>query len=179
MLGMRGFVLYITVPMILIGLLCLAFGIAMPLFQSFERKGKQAVMAEVIAIKDGKVVVRYTDDTGASVEAMSTSSMTPSPYDVGEQVSVYVAAGQPNIVTIDSFAENWGWSIFMIIFGAMFAGIPAAVLGAFWKATGMARDAIETAAMQATPSAPAPTAAPLAPPTAPTDKDKNQGVTWN
>ncbi len=173
-LGVRGIVLYITVPMIVIGILLISGGIFGGYYWTSERDDNQLVSG-VITDTNGAAGFRYTDQQGNEIDAHSNTSISPSPYHVGQQVKAYVDPATPEVVTIDSFMETWGISLFLIVFGAMFTIIPAIILKVFWSVSSIAKQAMEQGTVTVMPtSAPTPTASkpdePGAPPTNP--------VTW-
>lgn len=146
LLEVRGIVLYITVPSILIGLLCIGGGIFSAYYSTSQRADNQLVSG-VITDASGAAGFRYTDASGKEIDARSSTSISPSPYHVGQEVKAYVNPAKPDLVTIDSFAETWGISLFLIIFGAFFTIIPAIILKVFWSVSSLAEQAMENGTM--------------------------------
>jgi hypothetical protein len=172
-LGMRGIILYATIPAIFIGLVCMAGGVFIGYSGYAERKDSQLVDA-VITDTDSAAGFRYMDAEGKEILARSRNSVSPSPYHVGQEVKAYVRPSDPSHGSIDSFSDQWAMSLFMLVFGALFVLIPGMILKVFWSVTGIASGAVQSApsAESAVGETPASTIKP-GEPGAPTDP-----VTW-
>ncbi len=65
-------------------------------------------------------VVKFEDTSGQVVEFQSSSGSNPASYSVGEQVSVFYTAGQPESARINGFFSLWGLSLILGIIGGAF-----------------------------------------------------------
>jgi hypothetical protein len=119
----------ISIPSLLLGIAGLVIiAVAWLVYQrgsSFRRRARQTVgeVVEVIAHESSDSMdtyaprVRYQTDDGRTWERTSTISSSRSPYKVGQRVTVYYLANQPDHARLENEVSINGVLKFIFVFG--------------------------------------------------------------
>jgi len=71
--------------------------------------------------KDGDEIFsptfQFIDQNGATNTIRSSSSQSPNPYQIGDQVPVMYRASKPSSARVDSFMDNWGVALVTFALG--------------------------------------------------------------